>query len=561
MISSLSVSLKGAAAFLLLVVIAAAASAMIHDKTKQVQAAAQNVIQFDNLLSEVHAIDHAIQVQNQALKNFLLTGDLAFEAELSQKEREISAGFRNLSSELTGSMANLKPFADTFETVWTSWRLQFAQRQVTLMRQPENVDMARAMELTPEADALWSAIDQAHADFNQELASRTQLLWSAQNASIKAAARTATMGAATTIVFAIILGTLNHFLVARPLSSVTRKVRKLASGDTNIELVSNARNDEVGQIQTALSAFKDSLVKIQKMQTEAAQLEEDQRLSRKRERGALADKFEAEVFKLSDEIGTALSNLDQSAGGLTEVANQTSDQALSVGAASEEATQSIAMVAKSTNELTGSIAEISGRVGKFTDLARDAIRDVKQSNSAIETFQTVVDQIGDVTRLITDIAEQTNLLALNATIEAARAGEAGRGFAVVATEVKALAEQTSKATDQIDQQIQSLKSATHEAVAATGAVSKVVSAIAEQSEAMAQSTEEQSRFSREIGHQITEAADGATHLAGTLKSAKSSAGQTGVLSSDIQKAIRALQERSSNLQSAMRTFTENIRAA
>ncbi|MTI00063.1 methyl-accepting chemotaxis protein [Roseibium sp. RKSG952] len=561
MLQSVSVSVKGTAAFLFLALIAAVTSAIIYQNTVQVRTAADEVLHFDKLISTVHELDNAIQTQNQALKNFLLTGDLSFASDFTARSSAIETTFRQLTTQTDADLIQLQQLATTFKGNWTAWVKNFASRQIALMRHPDTVDMARAMELTPEASGLWQAITRSYTEFHEELGNRTQHLWSAQSSAISTAGQTAVYSALATILLAVLLGFFNHIQIVRPLARVTGKVRKLAQGDTNIDLPNTKRADEVGQILSALSAFRESLVQIKKLEEEAARQQEGQRKNRQRERTALADEFEAEVLKLTHDITDALKNLDTSAGGLTDLANSTSNQAVSVGAASEEATQSIAMVAKSTEELTKSIGEISGRVGNFTELARKAISDVEQSNSAIETFQNVVDQIGDVTRLITDIAEQTNLLALNATIEAARAGEAGKGFAVVASEVKALAEQTGKATDQIDHQIQSLKSATRDAVTATGAVSQIVSSIAEQSEAMMRSTEEQSLFSQNIGHQITDAAEGASNLAGTLQKAKSSASKTGTLSTEIQKAIQSLQERSAHLQSAMRTFAESIRAA
>jgi len=557
----LSVSMKGALAFAALAMIAGFANLNTYFNALKIEQASQDVESFDGLVEQVRVVDQRIQVQIASVKNFLLTGDLDFAQAVRALDTEINTGFDNLDHGISQAIPGLGDETTRFQTSWTNWRQQFAAEQVELMQRPETVDMARAMELSPEASDLIMAIEDTGQSLQQELALEINAKRALEASLINSARRIALFTTVALIVVAATLGFLNHVLVSRPLSELSATIRRLADGDTSATVDATNRQDEIGQITRALDAFRASILKARELQESALQREQEQRQCRVRERAMLADTFEQEVITLSEEIRDALVKLDNSAAGLTELASSTSEHALTIGEVSQTANDSINSVSKSTGDLTASISEISSQAGSFSGLTHVAITNVERSNSAIDTFKRLVEQIGEVTQLITDIAEQTNLLALNATIEAARAGEAGRGFAVVASEVKALAEQTAKATDQIDTQIQALESASLEAVEATGSVADIVNKISKESELMAGATQEQSQVSQEIGHKIATAADGTTNLAGALEKARSSAAETGALSNDIQTAIQALQERSQTMRTAMKTFADDIRAA
>jgi len=557
----LSVSMKGALAFAALALIAGFANLNTYFNALKIEQASNEVEAFSALVEQVGGVDQTIQLQIASVKNFLLTGDLGFAQSVRELDGEISAGFSDLDSGIAVTIPALGQETSQFEASWTAWRQQFAAEQVQLMQLPETVDMARAMELSPEATGLIMTIQATGQSLRQELGREINTKRALEASLINSARQIALLTTVALILVAATLGFLNHVLVSRPLSTLSATIRRLADGDTSAKVEATERQDEIGQITRALDAFRASILKARELQETALEREKEQRQCRIRERAMLADTFEEEVITLSEEIRNALIKLDNSAAGLTELASSTSEHALTVGEVSQTANDSINSVSKSTGDLTASIGEISSQAGSFSGLTHQAITNVERSNSAIDTFQRLVEQIGEVTQLITDIAEQTNLLALNATIEAARAGDAGRGFAVVASEVKALAEQTARATDQIDTQIQALKSASLDAVEATGSVADIVNKISKESESMVGSTQEQAKVSQEIGQQIATAADGTTNLSGALEKARSSAAETGALSNDIQTAIQALQERSQTMQTAMKTFADDIRAA
>ena len=253
------------------------------------------------------------------------------------------------------------------------------------------------------------------------------------------------------------------FTIARPISALTGAMKELADGNFDVALPGLGRKDEIGDVAGAVELFK---VKAeQKAHDEAeAKIKQDQAAARQRkgEMIKLADDFEGAVGKIVDTLSSASIELESSADTLTKTAERAQEITTTVAAASEEASTNVQSVASATEELTSSVNEISRQVQASSRMAHEAVERARKTNDRVGELSRAAARIGDVVELINTIAGQTNLLALNATIEAARAGEAGRGFAVVASEVKALAEQTAKATDEIGQQISGIQAATQD---------------------------------------------------------------------------------------------------
>src|SRR5437016_10275574 len=253
------------------------------------------------------------------------------------------------------------------------------------------------------------------------------------------------------------------FVIARPIQSLTRAMRELANGNFSVVLPALGRKDEMGDIAGAVEDFKAKAE--QKARDEAeAKIRQDKILTeqRKADMHRLADGFEAAVCEIIDTVSSASNELEASAKTLTATAERGQEVATAVAAASEEASTNVQSVASATEELSSSINEISRQVQESARMAGDAVGQARSTTERVSELSKAASRIGDVVELINTIAGQTNLLALNATIEAARAGEAGRGFAVVASEVKALAEQTAKATGEIGQQITGIQAATQD---------------------------------------------------------------------------------------------------
>ena len=310
-----------------------------------------------------------------------------------------------------------------------------------------------------------------------------------------------------------LLGLLIAFLIARgiigPLSGLTSGMKELAGGNFGVVLPGLDRKDEVGDMAQAVETFK---VKAEEKAREEAEAKAKQDQIAAKQRKAdmikLADTFEGAVGEIVETVSSASTELEASAGTLTSTAARAQELTTMVAAASEEASTNVQSVASATEEMASSVNEISRQVQESARMAGEAVDQARKTNDRVSELSKAAARIGDVVELINTIAGQTNLLALNATIEAARAGEAGRGFAVVASEVKALAEQTAKATGEIGQQISGIQAATQELVGAIKEISGTIERLSEISSTIAAAVEEQGAATQEISRNVQQAAQG-----------------------------------------------------
>jgi methyl-accepting chemotaxis protein len=322
------------------------------------------------------------------------------------------------------------------------------------------------------------------------------------------------------------------------------------------------RKDEIGDIAGAVEDFK---VKAeQKARDEAeAKIKQDRILAeqRKADMHRLADSFEAAVGEIVETVSSASTELEASARTLTSTAERGQEVSTAVAAASEEASANVQSVASATEELSSSITEISRQVQESARMAGDAVGQARTTTERVSELSKAATRIGDVVELINTIAGQTNLLALNATIEAARAGEAGRGFAVVASEVKALAEQTAKATGEIGQQISGIQSATQESVGAIKDISGTIERLSEISSAIAAAVEEQGAATQEISRNVQQAAQGTQQVSSNITDVQRGATETGSASSQVLSAAQSLSGDSNRLKLEVGKFLNTVRAA
>ncbi|HWL21991.1 MAG TPA: methyl-accepting chemotaxis protein [Bradyrhizobium sp.] len=365
---------------------------------------------------------------------------------------------------------------------------------------------------------------------------------------------------------AVLLGLLIAFLIARgiirPLGGLTAGMKELASGNFGVVLPGLERKDEVGDMAQAVEGFK---VKAEeKARDEAeAKIKQDEVVVRQRKADMhkLADSFESAVGEIVETVSSASTELEASAGTLTTTAEHAQELTTMVAAASEEASTNVQSVASATEEMASSITEISRQVQESARMAGEAVGQARKTNERVSELTKAASRIGDVVELINTIAGQTNLLALNATIEAARAGEAGRGFAVVASEVKALAEQTAKATGEIGQQISGIQSATQESVNAIQEISGTIEKLSEIASTIAAAVEEQGAATQEISRNVQQAAQGTQQVSSNIGDVQRGAGETGSASSQVLSAAQSLSSDSNRLKLEVGKFLNSIRAA
>ncbi|WCS27955.1 methyl-accepting chemotaxis protein [Methylobacterium sp. NMS14P] len=457
------------------------------------------------------------------------------------------------------SSAAERALYDAFGTTWE--RYQTVGREaarlaevgqsadgVRLMADPANIDLYNAARDTLAQDVALNERG-AHADADSAMAateSATLMAYLFIALSVLAAC-----GAAAFVLLR----------VSRPIQAMTGAMTVLAAGDTGGEVPYRARRDEVGAMAAAVQVFKDNLIRTRHLEEETAQARlaaEDQRKAGMRQ---MADGFEAAVGGIIGTVSSSATELQATAQAMTATATETASQSTTVAAAAEEAASNVSTVAAAAEELGSSVQEIGRQVQGSASLAQAAVSEADQTAHLVQALSQSAARIGDMVGMISGIAGQTNLLALNATIEAARAGAAGRGFAVVASEVKALAEQTAKATEEIARQIGEVQGVTAQAVTAIGGITGRIREIDTLATSIAAAVEQQGAATQEIVRNVAQASAGTNAVTGNIAGVAQASEETGAAAGQVLSAASELSRQSEHLGAEVNRFLATVRAA
>jgi len=366
------------------------------------------------------------------------------------------------------------------------------------------------------------------------------------------------------IMAAIVSGIAVGFYLVRDVSSgiasIVRPMQALGDGDLAAEVPHRGERTEIGAMADTLQVFKEALI-AKRAADQAAARDAEAKIERGRKVDHITSEFESVIGNIVETVSSASTQLENSADTLTSTASRAQELSTAVAAASEEASTNVQSVASATEELSSSIREISRQVQESARMASEAVDQARSTNDRVGELSRAASRIGDVVELINTIAGQTNLLALNATIEAARAGEAGRGFAVVASEVKALAEQTAKATGEIGQQVTGIQAAMQESVGAIKDISSTIEKLSEIASAIAAAVEEQGAATQEISRNVQQAAQGTQEVSANISDVQRGATATGSASSQVLSAAQMLSTDSDRLRREVSQFLESVRAA
>ncbi|KPQ11523.1 MAG: methyl-accepting chemotaxis protein [Saliniramus fredricksonii] len=363
---------------------------------------------------------------------------------------------------------------------------------------------------------------------------------------------------ALAIVLSIAAGTLVARSVIKPVQGLTATLERMAGGELDATVPGVERNDEVGAIAKALVGFRDALGqrKAEEAQRNAEQTEAEKQTAMVR----LADEFETTVGGLVRELSKSSGTLKSTARSLSSTAEETNMQSASVASAAEQTAANVQAVATATEQLAASAQEIGSQVSQTATKSAAAVEQARETNELVTELSDSAQKIGEVIAMIRAIAEQTNLLALNATIEAARAGEAGKGFAVVAAEVKGLADQTAKATDQIATQITGMQGISEKSVAAIAAIAHQIEEMSSLTNSVAAAVEEQQAATGEIARNVSEAARGTQEATGNITQVREASSQTATASEQLFTSANALSENAGSLETEVSQFLQRVRA-
>ncbi len=361
----------------------------------------------------------------------------------------------------------------------------------------------------------------------------------------------------------LVIGVAAAFIIGRgivnPITAMTDAMQRLAQGDKAITVPATDRHDEIGDMASAVQVFKDNAIEMEHLDAERAEAEARAADARREAMLRLADDLESSVSDIIRGISASAHTMQSAAEAMSATAEDTTRQATTVATNTQEANANVEVVASASEELSASIREITGQVAQSASIAAEAVDEAQRANGRVNGLLEATGRIGEVVSLITDIAEQTNLLALNATIEAARAGDAGKGFAVVANEVKNLASQTGRATDEIGQQIAAVQSATEDAVSAIESIARVIDRMNEISSAIASAVEEQGAATQEIARNTQEAALGTQRVSDTIGEVTMAANETGTAASQVLENANGLLGQADDLNEAIGRFLNHIR--
>jgi methyl-accepting chemotaxis protein len=431
-----------------------------------------------------------------------------------------------------------------------------AQRIVDLMF----TKRAEALKALPDFNEKFTALERALDDVGNGIQSGAEEIGQQANAF----AATATMISLAALAAGIVMpGLLMLFVLrgmVRPLGRIEESMRTLATGNHSVEIFGVGRRDEIGQMADTLQVFKNNLIEAERLRAQQQEAQQRQLEHAKKIETDVAG-FESVIGHIVNTVSSASTELEATAGTLTRTAEATRQLSTTVAAASEEASTNVQSVATATEEMAGSVNEISRQVQESSKIAAEAVKQAEKTDARINELSHAATRIGDVVKLITSVAEQTNLLALNATIEAARAGDAGRGFAVVAQEVKALAAQTAKATEEIGTQITGMQAATQGSVAAIAEIGGTIRRISEIAATIAAAVEEQGAATQEISRNVQQAAQGTAQVASNITDVNRGAGETGSASAQVLSSARSLSSESNHLKVEVDKFLDSVRAA
>ena len=503
------------------------------------------------------ALSEAAKMQN-AIRGLLVTGSSNYSRAYETISAEFDKALKLANDNAAGDQVLITQL-DAISAAVNDWRNGPVATQLQKMRHPSTVNEARAVEVTGAGETLTDKLEAASKELSAAIRANTERA----NAEIGSAVSTTLYAVIGAALIMLAVAVFFFFVLSRsigsPIRTITETMKELAAGNTSVEIPYAARADEVGNMAAAVAVFAENMRNNERLQREAAE-QQAAREKRAQRMTELARGFDQEVETILQALVKSAGDLDHTAESLTKLSTESLEQVQKVAAAATEASANVSTVAAATEELSSSIMEISRQVSNQASIAEASTHAINDTTDRVVLLTEASTKIGDVVRLITEISNQTNLLALNATIEAARAGEAGKGFAVVANEVKSLATQTARATEDIAVQVSSIQNSTQSTADSIRTVGDQIRQMTEISSGVAAAVEEQNAATKEISRNIQEASIGNQEVSEKIEFVAQAAGQTQNATATVLDAARLLGQNTATIRQTIERFITDVRA-
>jgi len=559
-VSDVKITAKIALAFLSLSAVTAGIGALGYNRLSVIDSSIYWTEHTYQVLEAIDGLTMALVNQETGVRGYLINGDPKFLEPFQSGKAQFEKNF-NKVKDLTSDNPVQQDRLTIIQRASASWIENIANKEIALV-EAGSLDKARDIAASGRGKASMDTLRTQASEMANMERNLVDIRIKEQRRAFDVGYLTAIVGGVASLVIAILLTFSVLATIVRPLDKLVAVLQRMAKGEIDAQIAEARRGDEIGAVGKAVEGIKAMVAQKAAEQADLKRIaDEAAAKERKRTMVELASGFEAAIGGIVGQVSSSATELQATAGTMTATATETASQSTMVAAAAEEAASNVSTVAAAAEELGTSVQEISRQVQGSVGLAQVAVEEADRTGQLVQVLKATSAKIGDMVGMISGIASQTNLLALNATIEAARAGDAGRGFAVVAAEVKELANQTSKATEEIAGQIGAIQGVTDQAVSAIGEITGRIREISTVATCIAAAVEQQGAATQEIVRNVAQAATGTSEVTSNIVSVAKASENTGAAAAQVLAASGELSRQSKQLTAEVGRFLVNVRAA